>query len=147
MRPTEQDEFFLHPHELLGLLALISSEWVGDTGGRTDFHLPGINWGLEVLPEGDWTAGHCRRSVNNGSYTLWIQKRWLRDWVWVTVDCALQSLGPRVFSPLLFSLYRCWCRYRRSWHKTRRAFSLRRLYSLFTAASHCCHDSSTMRRR
>lgn len=88
IRPVEaayQDEFYRALHTVLGFSAKISSEWSGDGSGRIDFRLPEVQWGIELLREGDRLGEHCQRFVGNGCYTQWIQKGWLKDWL--IIDC------------------------------------------------------------
>ncbi|KAB8229541.1 uncharacterized protein BDW43DRAFT_303111 [Aspergillus alliaceus] len=95
MRPVEaayQDEFYRALHALLGFSSKISSEWSGSKDGRIDFRIADVNWGIEVLREGNRLTKHCQRFINNGSYTQWIQNGWLQDWL--IIDCRTSAPVP-----------------------------------------------------
>ncbi|KAJ9404574.1 hypothetical protein DTO045G8_7647 [Paecilomyces variotii] len=68
------------------------NEWLGDGDGRIDFRLADVAWGIELLRDGDRLHAHCSRFVNNGSYTPWIQKGWLRNWL--IIDCRTSPPRP-----------------------------------------------------
>lgn len=93
VRPVEscyQDEFYRCLHEVLGFASYVRSEWSGDGDGRIDFRIPAVGWGIEILRDGDRLGEHCRRFVGNGSYTGWILKGWLKDWL--IIDCRSTRL-------------------------------------------------------
>ncbi|KAJ9193317.1 hypothetical protein DTO021D3_8001 [Paecilomyces variotii] len=87
--PTIED---LAEAEVLGFSSNVSSEWLGDGDGRIDFRLADVAWGIELLRDGDRLHAHCSRFVNNGSYTPWIQKGWLRNWL--IIDCRTSPPRP-----------------------------------------------------
>lgn len=89
-----QDEFYRCLQEVLGFSSNVSSEWLGDGDGRIDFRLADVAWGIELLRDGDRLHAHCSRFVNNGSYTPWIQKGWLRNWL--IIEC--RTSPPRPYS-------------------------------------------------
>ncbi|KAJ9252589.1 hypothetical protein DTO207G8_4651 [Paecilomyces variotii] len=87
-----QDEFYRCLQEVLGFSPNVSSEWLGDGDGRIDFRLADVAWGIELLRDGDRLHAYCLRFVNNGSYTPWIQKGWLRNWL--IIDCRTSPPRP-----------------------------------------------------
>lgn len=90
IRPVEaryQDEFYRALHDVLGFSSKIHSEWSGNGNGRIDFRITEVEWGIEILRDGDRLDAHCARFVNNGSYTGWIQRGWLKDWL--IIDCRV----------------------------------------------------------
>jgi hypothetical protein len=97
VRPVEscyQDEFYRCLCDVLGFTSRVRSEWSGDHDGRIDFRITDVDWGIEILRDGDRLDAHCRRFVNNGNYTGWIRKGWLKDWL--IIDCRTSK--PRPYS-------------------------------------------------
>lgn len=90
IRPVEttyHDELYRALNAVLGFSLKVSSEWTGNgsESGRIDFRIDDVNWGIELLREGNNLAEHCQRFVADGDYTQWIQSGWLRDWL--IIDC------------------------------------------------------------
>ena len=99
VRPVEsryQDEFYRALYEVLGFSSHVHSEWSGDGNGRIDFRITEVEWGFEILRDGDRLHSHCARFTNNGMYAGWIRKGWLRDWL--IIDC--RSSAPQAYSEL-----------------------------------------------
>lgn len=61
-------------------------------GGRIDFLLPDVKWGIEILREGDRLGEHCQRFEGSGSYTPWIRSGLMTDWL--IIDCRTTAPKP-----------------------------------------------------
>ena len=76
-----QNPFYKALKGALGFAARVSSEWSPTGKGRIDFRLLDVPWGFELLRESDRLSGHCERFVDGGSYSRWVKKGWLEDWL------------------------------------------------------------------
>lgn len=88
IRPVEalyQDEYYRAFSSIVPGVA-ISSEWSFDGGGRIDFYLPSMKWGIELLRDHSRTDEHCERFLPGGRYHSWISGGMIQEWM--IIDCA-----------------------------------------------------------
>jgi len=78
-----QDEFYRSTCALLSGNCLPSPEYGIRTksgGGSIDFFLPGYNWGIEIIAEGDRLKQHFDR-FQKGAYSAWLKDGTLTDFL------------------------------------------------------------------
>jgi len=78
-----QDEFYRCTCALLSGNCLPSPEFGIRTksgGGSIDFFLPGYNWGIEIIAEGDRLKQHFDR-FQKGAYSAWLKAGILMDFL------------------------------------------------------------------
>lgn len=111
-RPLEaqySDEFYRSSWQLLGERSFLTAEWGGmaracDTGGRIDYVVRGVGWGIELVRDGDNLKGHLARFEAGGAYNDWILGQDLTDWVVVDFRQTIPIPMSRTWIHLLWPL-------------------------------------------
>lgn len=77
-----QDELYRALWVTLGQRLFVTSEWASHSrGGRVDFLLREVKWGIECVREGDRVDEHTRRFLKGGRYYEWIEKGYIEDYL------------------------------------------------------------------
>ncbi|KAJ5899609.1 hypothetical protein N7495_004353 [Penicillium taxi] len=88
-----QDEFYRASHQVLGYAMNVTSEWSSGGRGRIDFRFAQVQWGVELLCNGDRLNEHCDRFSPGGTYWPWIANGSLKDWL--IIDCRTTPPCPK----------------------------------------------------
>lgn len=77
-----QDEFYRACHMVLGG-GYLTSEWISDghAGGRIDFIVKDVRWGIEVIRDSSALAEHLGRFKKGGAYWESIEKKELEKFI------------------------------------------------------------------
>lgn len=86
------DDFYRALRTFLGNSTNLSSEWSADWNGRTDFRLPDVGWGIDLVREGNRLEERCQSYTAGGRYAHLFKKGLLKDWL--IIDCRTSHPKP-----------------------------------------------------